>query len=543
MDAIRSIVNYLQITTWPPKTLKHLLLVYLILDPARIPTEVSEDAATPPDLALFALDGLDLLGEVDLVALKAGTEIWSPLWSRAWAWLRFFDQWESLGWTVCAQRLPRITLRLIHALSVHEPTHDTIVSTQGALRIFGKSWRCVLEQPLNDLRSSIGTVRFLDHPQLRPHHSRLSELVDGVGSSEDLAALILHHLRISSRADGPFAAAEIGNLAHLVSFVSLFDCWVLGCDIYDAGLADADRDALSSHSLLFVPDSRAFGVTLTELGRALVTGRIVDSLSDALRKFAISFGGALDLTVDRLRDRACGLTCTLLYFVLTSCEGLTRLPRAIARGYLGSLMALSLTPPIGCHTLPLTIILFKVDLPPALSWHSVLFAVNGVWPDILAIASSAAFRRSSVWHYLWEPVRALVTDRLAAFDRYNSGNHSPQKMCGNVSVCATARCVCVSPVHSAACWRRSTDFDAAAGARRSTTAPPHARGPTGAPGNTERTVPSIAHGRTTFQVTDLVRAPQTADSFQGSGRETATSCVPLWITTGPASDWTCWRDS
>lgn len=422
MDAVLSISTYLESSSWPRKTLNDLLpVVHAVVDPSRIPTHVPGGAARPPDVALIVLEALYLLGKTPVVGGSL------QLWSRAWPWLRFLDK---LGG--CEQRLPRITLSLIHTLSVDGPTHDKIVLTPGALRSFGKSWVCVLDQPLDDLRSSVRTVKFLDHPQLRPDRSRLSELVGGLGGDEALAAVILHHLRHSARDGGPFTRDEMDNLAHLISFVGKFDCLIRGydVDVFNPALPEPEAVA-SAVGLILLLNPPGRGVSLTKLGKALVRGGVVGLLCTLLRKFSLSFAIVTGLAVVK-PGAACGLTLALLYFILTSCDGFTELPRAIEGHLLTSLIELS-TSALRVQLLGVIQAHFEFYLPSVLVWHSVLSAVNPVWPDLLVLASCTVFRESTVFPQ-WEKLQSVITDRLRIFNRYNSSICSAIKMCANVDV-------------------------------------------------------------------------------------------------------------
>lgn len=450
MDAIQAISKHLTVFSCPPRTLMALLpVVYEILDPSRIPAEVACDSVAPPDFALIALEGLSLLGKTDVVSSKAG-ECAPDLWSRAWPWLRFFERWESLGWAVCARRLPRITMTVIHMLSAHGPTHDTIVSTRGALRIFGKSWHCVLEEPSNGLGASIRTVRFLHHPRLTPDCRRLEELVDGVGSSQDLATLILYHLRQSSRDDAPFTQDEMDNLADIISFVGQFDCSMCGynSDAQILGIPESEPQ-VSRVGLILALAPSGFD-SLTDLGTELVRGGIVGVLSTALRKFSVSFEPftGLSYTILMKPGNTCGLTAALLYFIMVSNQGFAEVPRAIAGGLLSSLIVISTTL-LQFHTLGTIRLYFQIYLPSLLLWHSVLIAIDRVWPEVQIRASSEVFRNGTVFPQ-WQPLEALITHRLAAFHRYNSSVHRPLKMCGNVQVRASPKHVSRLNLHSVA---------------------------------------------------------------------------------------------
>lgn len=410
IDNMQAIVNYIKSTSTTSEAIKALLpVMYATVDPRRIPTEDLSATTEPPEAVLVALEGLYLFGKTDVV-IKYAPESSPDVWSRAWSWLCFFEQCKSFEWTLGVDRLPQIVIRLIHRLYQHSPTHEKIVRTEGALRIFGKSWRCVLPVggPFDNIDDSLRTLKFLAHPLLSRRFPRLPELVEAVGSCDDLALLIMHHFRYSSRGEASLTELEIMNLINVLNFIIATD----------ALIDPLDDDGFSP---------------ISQLGEALIRCRAVQSLSKVLCKLgnsAVHLAQFKDISEDI--DTVCFVTAHVLCDFLKSRSGFLQLPSAILRGLLSSLMRISTS-----IQLPVCVAVrcfFADVLPRALIWSNVLSAVHSVWKDVLACASCPVFRASIVFE-AWQPLENLITERLAVFNQFNSSAHRSFKLCYNRDVC------------------------------------------------------------------------------------------------------------
>ncbi|KAJ7055908.1 hypothetical protein C8F01DRAFT_1373401 [Mycena amicta] len=419
-EALEPLVNYVASSPPKPLALSVLCILYHILDPSRLPNDLS--IANEMTQIRRAWGALLVLTQNPLLewAVQAGAGM--ELWVRVWPWYRLFeDQEDTLRrfdvLSSSSYSIPALRTMLIILLSTIVGfcgPLDLIFSPLEALSSLARAWPAVYEMTdEKQIRAMHLITRVISDEQMEKPAS-IAAIITGVsGSFLDLARLLLVHLKIagSQLETYDFASAPLHEDADLTAVT--FTAPLLFLRIVD--------DA-------FTLGSKRFSATHTTLGIALIEGGLVRILCAALEHMCRSDGGILVTPIIHPI-----LDVLDILFVVP--PGHRSLPEAISHGLLHSVLKLarrtSLPASPDAHFLSRSVAIFTSVLPNTLIRVSVLNALKHILPELKALASAPAFRASSAFA-IWQGFERLLTDRLAILDRYNAGEFPARKMCDNL---------------------------------------------------------------------------------------------------------------
>ncbi|KAJ7136191.1 hypothetical protein C8R46DRAFT_1361914 [Mycena filopes] len=378
-----------------------LPVFYANLDPLRVPDEYHYDTEAPSAEAQNNIvRAFQSLGA--LYAIRFPSAIGVDLWPRAWPWARFLYLYrEHLPRGLNPQSEAKFCLDFLMfagTFADHPASFKLILDTPDLRVIVAKAWPHVLEvqEPQNreivftDLRS------FLAHDSMK-NPVNLAEIIDGAGSCEELARLVVAFIHNVVPADGgAMHFMDAYFLDGLLDFVNHVDPHLLRINV---------------------------GNAMSRFAAALVSHNVVGAVTKSLHAL---LGVAGTSAANALRK-----SFLLIGVLFTAQPGnLQRIADAMDHGFLRALA----TGTRGTHAQALknlNKVFLETLLPSFFLRFEVLDAMDTAIAEVGPIILADDFKASDV-HELWHEFTQLVVKRLDLYDAYLAGEVPTMKACDNL---------------------------------------------------------------------------------------------------------------
>ncbi|KAJ7168025.1 hypothetical protein C8R46DRAFT_1350890 [Mycena filopes] len=381
---VSRLLAYLANTT-EEESIWMLPVFYANLDPARVPDEDHYDTeAPPPDVVDAIQRAFQSLHAIYIIRFP--NSIGVDLWPRAWPWIRFLYFYrehlplsgrlrvpgpESEG-KVCLD-----VLMFAGTFADHPESWKLVLATPGLRFLVARAWPHVLDAQdpkirrvgFTDLRSFLAETS-------TANPSNLEELLDGAGSLDGLAQLVVGYINNLCPDDGKRAHLPAVDV-FLLSILDLIK-------IMDPSLGNPKNGE---------------GCTFNEFTVALLSHKIGAAITKILPTVIRSWG---HVAAAAIRQGS-----LFLAVVFNSPPGSHHLgAECLENGLLRALLVCAQTP----HAKPIRGIIeffLRTALPPFLVRSNVLKALNGAMADIENDLSSDAFESRESYE-MWDGFRTLL---------------------------------------------------------------------------------------------------------------------------------------
>ncbi|KAJ7174195.1 hypothetical protein C8R43DRAFT_637556 [Mycena crocata] len=186
-----------------------LPVYYANLNPALIPTAAELDSWTdhvsPINRALLALEGTTQLWTA---GYRWPEGVLSDLWPRIWSWINFLDTFSQTIQSFIP--LSEVDAYSLYMRSIIEVlTNSTVVPLSrmppGMRVLAGRAWRITFPPILGkNTMAYSDVVRFLGNDKESGRPSNFREYLEGVGTVDDFAALVIRHIAHAMPKPKPF---------------------------------------------------------------------------------------------------------------------------------------------------------------------------------------------------------------------------------------------------------------------------------------------------------------------------------------------------
>ncbi|KAJ7635655.1 hypothetical protein DFH06DRAFT_1434223 [Mycena polygramma] len=373
------------------KTVLPLLPVwYRNLDPAGLPSPDHISAAQTLDRIISSV--AVAFNALQVIPLLRDTPpgVYPELWPRAWAWIEFLHiHHDHLAALPAKEDLYKIFMKVIIHFQVFD--HRRLVAaTTGVCAVVGRAWELSLDSGDNDAISDISL--FVNWEVGDHDFGPIDEYLEGIGGGiEHLAAMLMRYLSYAV-GDGVTPMSDLA-WSHFTATM----CFILRISKSEE-LASRLSNALNPRGI--VP--------------ALLTG---------------IFCG-LPVVDEQANGRELiSLTLNFVGQYSTAPPGRRRISEALHAGILRVLVLVASVVPLR-EERDVDFFL-KTVLPPYMVYHSILVQMPSFLADVETLVESEIFMASP--HFpAWQAFRALVDERLALVQAFDSDPPTRFKACDNL---------------------------------------------------------------------------------------------------------------
>ncbi|KAJ7612744.1 hypothetical protein FB45DRAFT_1009316, partial [Roridomyces roridus] len=385
-----------------------LPVFFAVLDPARIPhpdilEELAKHAKAQEDIACasVALDGIFRLGGQGDRGLF--------LWPRVWQWVEFIHTYrEQLGEI---ELIPEITfyfdfIDFARTLQSQSDAFALMTETRGFWACIVQSWTFLAEErdgyprDCSILLSNLGA--FLGESGLRSHPERLEEMIDAAGSMDQLAGLVVEHIRTVINHPASDGQRPVEDLYRILSFVAAAD----------------QIPEESGHNCV--------GRPLGPLGAALYTRGCAEEVVEAIFFLCDSEDSAMNYVLHQ---------CVMLLAGMILTSPVTLRHELLERGLLRALVTITLQYEAREWQWIYENVRFFLYylLPTSLVYFRAVLAYRDALKEVQDLISGDDFKNTGLFGE-WENFLASAEERLEALAEFQSASFKPQKACDNREV-------------------------------------------------------------------------------------------------------------
>ncbi|KAJ7616750.1 hypothetical protein B0H17DRAFT_1115154 [Mycena rosella] len=374
-----------------------LPVYYSNLDPAGIPTAAQLDSWTdhvsPINRALLALQGTTQLWAA---GFRWPDGVLSLLWPRIWKWINWLDTYrETVQGIIPLSEVDAYSLYMRSIIEIlTNSTAVPLANMPPGIRVFGgRAWRITLPPtPGRNTVAHSDVVRFLGNDTNSGQPSNFREYLEGVGTVDDFAALVLRHI-----------AHAMPQPTPLYLFFQLSGMLGMLVERNDHG---------------------------GPLHRALLDHGIIKAVTNVACHYATS---SSEETVEIV-----AMCFTLLLRAFDAFPSYTAVAEALESNKLIALIT-TCAQREGIHWNQSLRRLLETVLPPSVWSYSVLKALSGLLTDRQRLVPANGDRLFPALDFqdvelstMWEQFNKLATQRVSTFQAYDIGAYQSIRGCDNM---------------------------------------------------------------------------------------------------------------